>query len=682
MIPPSESLPLMSVPVPVPVTVEEHLWIEMPDGCRLGARLWLPEGALETPVPAILEYIPYRKRDGTRGRDEPMHGYYAQHGYAAIRVDMRGSGESDGLLADEYLPLEQDDALAVIAWIAAQPWCNGKVGMQGKSWSGFNSLQVAARRPEALKTVITTFFTDNRYTDDIHYMGGCLLNDNLWWGGIMLAYQARPLDPAIVGEGWREAWLDRLAHMPFFPVLWLAHQRYDAYWQHGSVCTDYGAIACPVLAVGGWADSYTNAVPRLIANLAVPSRGIIGPWGHIYPHDGVPGPAIGFLQEAVRWWDHWLKGEDTGVMDDPKLRAYVEDAVPPEGTRTMMPGRWVGLDQWPSDELAPRVLHLGGEGRLADAPGKPGVLSICSPQSHGRAGGEWMGAGCAGEHATDQRLDDGGALVFETDVLDAPLSVLGTVCAHLRLSADQPVAHCVLRLSDVAPDGTATRVTYQVFNLTHRHSHENPEPLVPGEAFDVAIDLNVCGHRFPAGHRMRLAVATTYWPLIWPTPARVTLALDAAASRLELPVLPEDHPTITMLPPAHGPRTPITQIGEGTVARTSTVDHVTGLQTYVTEAAGGVFGEGILRFDETGTEIGHDLRRELTIHDDDPLSARYVLTQTIAMGREGWRTRADVRVAMRSDATHFHLEGELVAYENDEPVAQREWVETIARDMM
>jgi putative CocE/NonD family hydrolase len=206
-----------------------------------------------------------------------MHGYYAQHGYAAIRVDMRGSGESDGLLADEYLPLEQDDALAVIAWIAAQPWCNGKVGMQGKSWSGFNSLQVAARRPEALKAVITTFFTDNRYTDDIHYMGGCLLNDNLWWGGIMLAYQARPLDPAIVGEGWREAWLDRLAHMPFFPALWLAHQRYDAYWQHGSVCTDYGAIACPVLAVGGWADSYTNAVPRLIANLAVPSRGSSAP---------------------------------------------------------------------------------------------------------------------------------------------------------------------------------------------------------------------------------------------------------------------------------------------------------------------------------------------------------------------------------------------------------------------
>jgi predicted acyl esterase len=538
--------------VPVPVTVEEHLWIEMPDGCRLGARLWLPEGALETPVPAILEYIPYRKRDGTRGRDEPMHGYYAQHGYAAIRVDMRGSGESDGLLADEYLPLEQDDALAVIAWIAAQPWCNGKVGMQGKSWSGFNSLQVAARRPEALKAVITTFFTDNRYTDDIHYMGGCLLNDNLWWGGIMLAYQARPLDPAIVGEGWREAWLDRLAHMPFFPALWLAHQRYDAYWQHGSVCTDYGAIACPVLAVGGWADSYTNAVPRLIANLAVPSRGSSAPGAisirtmacRARPSASFRRPcAGGTTGSRARTPGSWMIPNCAPMSRMRFPRGYAHDDAGALGRpRPVAVGR-IGSPRAPS----------GGEGRLADAPGKPGVLSICSPQSHGRAGGEWMGAGCAGEHATDQRLDDGGALVFETDVLDAPLSVLGTVRAHLRLSADQPVAHCVLRLSDVAPDGAATRVTYQVFNLTHRHSHENPEPLVPGEAFDVAIDLNVCGHRFPAGHRMRLAVATTYWPLIWPTPARVTLALDAAASRLELPVLPEDHPTITMLPPPTGP---------------------------------------------------------------------------------------------------------------------------------
>jgi uncharacterized protein len=199
----------------------EHFWITLKDGCRLAARMWLPADAESNPVPAVLEYIPYRKRDGTRGRDEPMHGYFAGHGYAAIRVDVRGSGESDGVLQDEYLQLELDDAVEVIDWIARQAWCNGKVGMMGKSWGGFNCLQVAAMRPKALTAVLSVCSTDDRYADDIHYMGGCLLNDNHWWGDIMLAYQARSADPALFGEGWRDNWLKRLNEMPFWPAIWM-----------------------------------------------------------------------------------------------------------------------------------------------------------------------------------------------------------------------------------------------------------------------------------------------------------------------------------------------------------------------------------------------------------------------------------------------------------------------------
>ena len=307
---------------PCRIVEHEDMGIPMPDGVRLSARVWMPEDAGKNPVPAVLEYIPYRKRDGTRVRDEPMHGYFASQGYACVRVDMRGSGESDGHLADEYLAQEQDDALEVIAWIAAQDWCDSNIGMMGKSWGGFNCLQVAARRPPALKAVMPVYFTDDRFRDDIHFMGGCLLNDNLWWGSIMLAYQSRPLDPEIVGERWRDDWLARIDRMPFFPALWAAHQTYDSYWKHGSVQEDYAAITCPVLAFGGWADSYTNSVSRLLQGLKVPCRGIIGPWGHVYPQDGLPGPAMGFLQEAVRWWDHWLKGIDTGVMREPALRAY------------------------------------------------------------------------------------------------------------------------------------------------------------------------------------------------------------------------------------------------------------------------------------------------------------------------------------------------------------------------
>ncbi len=665
------------------ISVEEHLWITMSDGCRLGARLWLPQTAHESPVPAILEYIPYRKRDGTRARDEPMHGYYAQHGYAAVRVDMRGSGESDGHLPDEYLPQEQNDALEVIAWIAAQPWCTGAVGMQGKSWSGFNALQVAARRPAALKAIITTFSTDHRYTDDIHYMGGCLLNDNLWWGSIMLAYQSRPLDPKIVGPIWRERWLERIERLPFFPTLWLSHQRYDEYWKHGSVCEDFAAIDCPVLAIGGWSDSYTNAVPRLLAGLKVPRLGIIGPWGHIYPHDGVPGPAIGYLQEAVRWWDHWLKGRDTGIMNEPMLRAYVQDPVAPQGTRTFTPGRWVGEAAYPSPNIRAQRLYLRSDRSLAGQPGERRELSIRSPQSHGKAAGEWMGAGCPGENPTDQRLDDGGALVFETAVLDREISVLGAPTLRLGISADVPIAQVAVRLSDAAADGRVTRVSYQVLNLTHRDGHEHPAALEPGRCYDVVIVLNACGHRFLPGHRLQLAIAGAYWPIIWPAPYPATLTVRTGESALELPVRQgDDGPRVQFEPPVHGPLTPMTKIDPGSVRRYTVQDHVSGETTYVTEGVGGVFGEGIVRFDEIDTQIAHSLKRELTIRDEDPLSARYVLTQSYEMGREGWRTRVHTRAEMHSDRDNFYVSGTLTAYENGNPVAERLWNEIIARDLM
>lgn len=665
----------------MPIRVEENIWIPLADGTRLAARLWLPEGAETAPAPAVLEYIPYRKRDGTRGRDEPMHGWFAAQGYAAIRVDMRGTGESDGHMADEYLKQEQDDALEVIAWIAAQPWCTGAVGMMGKSWGGFNSLQVAARRPPALKAIITVYSTDHRYSDDIHYQGGCLLADNLWWGAIMLAYQARPADPAIVGEGWRRQWLERLERLPFFPALWLRHQRYDEYWKHGSVCEDWSAIQVPVLAVGGWADSYTNAVPRLLAGLKVPRRGIIGPWGHVYPQDGAPGPAIGFLQEALRWWDQWLKGHDTGVMQEPMLRAFVEDWNPPAGSRAETEGRWVGEADWPSPAIAARRWALNAPGALAEAAGPEAEILVRSPLSHGKAAGEWMATGCPGELPVDQRLDDGAAQLFDTAPLDEPVEILGAPELLLHLASDAPVAQLAVRLCDVAPDGRSARVSYGVLNLTHRDGHESPAPLEPGRRYQVRVNLNDCGHRFPAGHRIRIAVATGYWPTVWPAPTAATLTLRAGASHLDLPVR-QSGAGVAFEPPVRGPAAPATQLSPGTIRRYSKQDHVTGETTYVTEGIGGLFGEGILRFDEIDTMASHSLKRELVIRDDDPLSARYVLTQSYEMGREGWRILIESRSVLTADLDRWHLTTELTAKENGQVVTERSWSEDIPRDLV
>ena len=377
----------------------ENVFIPLSDGCRLAARIFLPEDAEADPVPAILEFLPYRKRDGTAERDALTHPYFAGHGYAGVRVDMRGSGESDGLLDDEYLKQEQDDCLEVIAWLAKQSWCTGAVGMMGISWGGFNGLQVAARRPPALKAVITLCSTDDRYADDIHYMGGALLNANLGWASTMFAYMSRPPDPALVGERWRELWLARLRHTPLLVETWLRHQRRDDYWKHASVCEDFSQIGCPVYAIGGWADGYTNAIPRLLADLKVPCKGLIGPWAHKYPHFALPGPAAGFLQDALRWWDKWLKGIETGVMDEPRLRAWILESVRPRTWYAERPGRWVE-SAWPAPGIKQHRLFLRDQG-LAERTGAERPVLLCSPESTGSHAGVWCPHGTAPDEPGD-----------------------------------------------------------------------------------------------------------------------------------------------------------------------------------------------------------------------------------------------------------------------------------------
>ena len=401
----------------------EHVWIPMSDGVRLSARIWMPENAQASPVPAILEYIPYRKRDGTRVWDEPRHRYWAGHGYACIRLDIRGTGDSEGLITDEYARQEQDDAVEAIAWIAAQPWCAGKVGMTGISWGGFNALQVAARRPPALRAIITHCSTDDRYADDVHYMGGCPLIDNFFWGSAFFMLMARPGDPEIQGRRWRDQWMERLEHWePVAATIWQRHPQRDRYWKHGSVCENHADIECAVYAVGGWNDGYSNAVPRLLAHLECPKKGLVGPWGHKYPHDAIPGPSIGFLQHALRWWDHWLKDEDTGIMDESEYTVWLDEPQAPLACLPMSKGRWVAEPAWPSPNIDPRTLFLNADG-LAATSGPVAVLEHRSPETIGAGGGVWCPYGLGGSSPdlpVDQREDDAKSLCFEAAPLVRP----------------------------------------------------------------------------------------------------------------------------------------------------------------------------------------------------------------------------------------------------------------------
>ena len=651
----------------------------MSDGVRLAARMWLPENAESNSVPGILEYIPYRKRDSTAYRDSMTHPYFAGHGYVCLRVDLRGSGESEGVLTDEYLHQEQQDGLEVLQWIVQQPWCNGSVGMMGISWGGFNSLQIAAHRPPELKAIITVCSTDDRYADDIHHMGGCLLGDNLSWASTMFAYNSCPPDPALVGDRWRDMWLERLEKSGLWLDTWLRHQRRDDYWKNGSICEDFSAITCPVFAVSGWTDGYSNAVFRLLANLKSPRKGLIGPWGHKYPHLGVPGPAIGFLQESLRWWDKWLKGIETRIMEEPMLRVWMQQSVPPTTYYDERPGRWIAEPSWPSSSINHRQYSLV-RGRLVESdeaiPERP--LTIQSPLSVGLFAGKWCSYAAGPDLAHDQREEDGGALVFDSPPLKESLEILGAPVVELDLQANKSIAMVAVRLSDVAQDDKATRVTYGLLNLTHRNSSETPEHLKPGERYRVRVQLNDIAQIFPQGHRLRLSISTSYWPLAWPPPEPVCLTVFSGISQLNLPTRlsseldaqlsafgeAEMAPPLArmMIEPEHHNWRVIRDLAKDE----STLEVIN--------------DKGIYRLEAIDLEVQNKTIETYTYQADDFSSVRGETLCIRSFKRQNWFIKTVTRTVLTSSPTHFHILADLDAYEGDKRVYCHSWDKNIPRD--
>ncbi|HEU0089487.1 MAG TPA: CocE/NonD family hydrolase [Pseudonocardiaceae bacterium] len=666
--------------LPYPVKEDEHVAVPLADGTKLAARIWRPAGSDEDPVPAVLEFLPYRQRDLTARRDSMHHPYLAGHGYAGVRVDLRGSGQSEGVLTDEYLEQELCDAAQVLTWLAEQPWCNGRTGMMGISWGGFNALQVAARRPPELRAIVTVCSTDDRYTDDVHYMGGCLLSDNLSWASTMFAYNSCPPDPVLAGERWRQMWHQRLEGSGLWLQEWLRHQRRDDYWRHGSVCEDFSAITVPVYAVSGWADGYSNSVFRLLAQLDVPRKGLIGPWSHKYPHLGEPGPAIGFLQELVRWWDRWLRDTDNGIMDEPMLRIWLQDTVPPSTAYAERPGRWVGEPSWPSPNITVSA-HVLAPYRI----GRPGQsapteeLTIESPLSVGQYAGKWCSHNAPPDLPYDQREEDGGSLVFDTDPVTEHCEILGAPLLELEFSASRPVAMVAVRLSDVAADGRATRISYGLLNLTHRGGHHAPEPLVPGQRYRASVQLNAMAQALPPGHRLRLAVSTSYWPLAWPPPEPVRLSVFTGTSRLLLPVRSIQGPGETPLRPFDEPEgaspIPVTQLQPGTERWTVTRD----LVSY--ESALEVVKDlGTIRLDDIDLEVARRAYERYSSVDNDFNSVQGETVWTMGFARDDWSVHTVTRTLLSSTPTEFHLHATLDAYEGEERVYSRNWRRAIPRD--
>jgi uncharacterized protein len=657
---------------PHQVSDDPDMGIVMPDGCRLSARVWMPVDALQNPVPAVLEYIPYRKRDGTIARDEMMHRYVAGHGYACVRVDMRGNGDSDGVMADEYTAVELQDACDVIAWLAAQSWCTGTVGMMGKSWGGFNCLQTAALRPAALKAVISVCSTVDRFADDVHFKGGCLLGENLGWGAVMLSYSSRPPDPMLRSD-WREVWLARLEAEPFLAPIWAGHQARDSYWKHGSVCEDYSAIQAAVLSIGGWADNYMNTVAHLVENISAPVQGIVGPWVHQYPHTAVPGPQVGFLQLAVRWWDRWLKGIQNGAESDPAMRAYMLQSEPPDASLAHRAGQWVTEVDWPSQRVTVQAMPLSAGGVLGGAGGAISV-AVKTPQHLGLHTGEFFPMGLNAEMPGDQAPDDAMSVCFDTAELNAGLPLLGAAVLKLKLKCDKPFAFVVARLCDVAPDGSSVRICHGMLNLRHRDSAEFPSAVPVGETFETSLTLDQMAYQLAPGHRLRIALSTTYWPFLWPSAEAATVTV--LGGEVELPV----HAGVAgdeWVPPKAEVAQPwaykVLRVPQA--ARRIERDLLSGRVTLVVED-----DTGLVENLAHGLITGERMAERWSVHPDDPLSADSFFEFNQSLARANWAVRTQGWARMTATHSGLVMTAHLDAWEGDTQIFQRDWRHEVPRE--
>ena len=777
--------------------IHDDVRIPLDGGIQLYARIWRP--VTDDPVPALLEYLPYRLTDWTAPRDAQRHPWYAGHGYASVRVDIRGNGNSDGVMTDEYSEQEILDGVAVIEWLARQPWCSGQVGMFGISWGGFSALQIAARAPEALKAIVTVCSTDDRYDNDVHYMGGALLGIDMHaWAATMLAYAARPPDPRYAGTSWREQWLARLEGLEPFIHTWLAHQQRDDYWKHGSVCEDYGSIKAAVLAVGGWHDPYRDTVFRLVEHLSElggPVRGVVGPWSHQYPDQGLPpGPSIGFLQETLRWWDHWLKpvekvsdeesdadaesgegeiaaadsgidisagadggagggggssadgdadgggapggGDDvaandevtvdvvadatadmgvdarvdaqvdedvdaaqdadispdiaegatheaeaavaTGALAEPLLRTWMCESVRPATMYEVRPGRWVGDESWPSEQVAMTEIALSHPVEVADAR----LLPVHSPQHTGVDAGRFFPIGNPGDLPPDQRAEDGRSVCFDTAPLTGRLEILGRASIRLRLTCQAERANVIVRLCDVAPDGASTLVSRGVLNLLARAGRDRRTPWVPGETGDVEFELTSAGHAFPSGHRIRVALSSAYWPWIWPHAEGAGYDVDPANSSIRIPVRDplrdSSRPEITFPQSEHAEplQVRVTETRNGRPLRAVARDIASGLWAMDIDPAYG----GSRKYPD-GLECSEFARERYWIQEHDPLSARARSDWSIRLRREeqDWDARVVTVSETRCTATAYIVENSAKCFDGEELVFERTWRKEIPR---
>lgn len=672
------ALSVAQLPSPPKYEIEmREVWISMSDGVRLAADLYMPaEGIPPERFPVLLEYLPYRKTE-SRGYSYSLYSYFVRRGYVVARVDIRGTGNSEGrLIAYEYTDQEQEDGKIVIDWLSKQPWSNGKVGMFGISWGGFNSIHMAMRNPPALKAIIAIDATDDLYQDDVHYIDGIIHLDS--WEMSQDLDNSRPGAPDYKID--EDYFRNRFDTQPWM-MTYKRQQRDGPFWDRTALKVRYDSIRVPTFVIGGWYDGYRDSVPRMLEHMKAPVKAIMGPWSHAFPHDVYPRPQMEWRQEAVRWFDHWLKGNDTGILEEPRFAVFVRRWHPPGPALEEAPGEWYWEDGWPVQRLREQVLHPQPNHTLSEAsPGNETHHLRNMPSAGIEASGPVM---WWGDVAPDQRPTDAFSLVYDTAPLQDDLEILGLPKAILNVSADAPHANWFVRLSDVAPDGTVTQVAGAGFNGTHRESAKNPKPLDLGHAFPLEIELHFTSWIFPKGHKIRLSINNAQWPMFWPSPYPVTTSLYLGGggnpTRLLLPFVPYEKRTKPQfVVPSEDPKmTDFTTLDSGNISgygEIGTIERNTARRStkiVATNSGGDQYPWGTERYVET---ITHET------YDDFPEKTSMLGKHKITVELKDRTLTWEADLSFRSDLKNFYYNYKRRLLQNGQLVREKTWQDTIPRD--
>ena len=568
------------------VTILNHVTVSTRDGVRLSTRIYIPDklsdgnfsdvfeffnayedkteivkdkanfDARRKLFPTIIENVPYYKDDYTAQRDYSRHNWFCSHGFVCVRAEIRGSGASEGLYYGEYLPQEQKDLEDVIRFLQSQRWSNKKIGMYGKSWGGFNSLQMAFHqntsslvRDRLLTTAISLYSTDDRYNDDIHYQNGIVVgSEMLPWAAQMFRWNARPPPPRYFEsyKEWKSVWLYRLNNASqSWLTEWLQHQSEDdIYWKHGSIKQDYSKIDIPFFILGGLEDGYRSAQYRMSRKLNDQCKFMIGSWGHQWPDDSNLGPTLYYLNLCKDWFtSHLANDEELKDKTDcwPRIQIFVRDSFKPEDLKSGdAPGKMIKFDKTKSENdrvvlKEPKkdmqsnenfgVYHFDKHEISETFPSTADVKVLLKPHVYqGYSPGAYASFGRNTDFSYNQKLALDNSLAYYTSELENDLYMVGDSTMFIGLySSTWDRVHIHVKVCDVFPDGSATLISRCIYHLSNDGTYftaaedSSPINLRHPNSRIYPLKMSLASHCFKPGHRVSISIAPSAFPYMWPS---------------------------------------------------------------------------------------------------------------------------------------------------------------------